>query len=70
MEDEIETIISISDGLNLVSRHRGQPLAARSPQPGPERFPNPTYWGMGLPAIQAEAQQDLPQQDVCPQEWL
>ena len=28
-EDEIEAIISISDGLNLVSTHSSQPLAAR-----------------------------------------
>lgn len=28
-EDEIEAIVSISDGLNLVSTHSSQPLAAR-----------------------------------------
>lgn len=35
-EDEIEATISISDGLNLVSRHRA---ARSSPQPGSEQSP-------------------------------
>lgn len=49
-EDEIEAIISISDGLNLVSRHRGQPLAAHSL--GLSSFPFPPPGG-GTPCSPA-----------------
>lgn len=45
MEDEIEAIISISDGLNLVSRHRGQPQQPAARSPGLSCFPIPPSGG-------------------------